>query len=176
MKKLDWGAVLAKLEVVGGPIRPVQRAVLRRYEKNIGMSLPEGYKGFCQTIGPGELTVPRHYRIHAPRDPLWDIESLNQDMKNQAPHRDQLLLDIRGTDRSQLVRGVYFASDITTICYFWDPEDLTDPDQHEYGIYAIYRDHSVRRVCDNYWEFVNTYCLGESDIMPVFITALKYEL
>lgn len=174
MKKDDWRAVLAKLKVVGGPVRPVQRAVLRRYEKKHGMSLPEGYKGFCQAIGPGELTLPRGYCIHAPRDPIWDLESFDQDLKRQALHRGQEMLDFRGTDRSQLVRGVYFASEITTSCYFWDPHDITDPEQHEYGIYAIHRDSAVERICETFWDFVNTYCLGEKDVVPVLITALKY--
>jgi hypothetical protein len=170
VEKSNWKAVLAKLEVEGGPVNPVQRPVLRRYERKIGLSLPEGYKAFCQTIGPGELTIPNYYRIYVPQAPDgFNIELLNQKIK--AMPRDFAIYDIRGTDRKQLGRGVYFASDIATSHYFWDPEDITNDEQYEYGIYGLHRDCSVERLCDTFWAFINDICLGDKDDewYPVFI-------
>ena len=48
-----------------------------------------------------------------------------------------------------------FGGDCTAARFFWDPAERTDKRQHEYAIYAVWRDWSRERVCDTFWEFAN---------------------
>jgi hypothetical protein len=48
-----------------------------------------------------------------------------------------------------------FASDGTGAIFFWDPVEVTTHQLHEYAIYVVWRDWTLERLCNTFWEFVN---------------------
>jgi len=170
MKPNDWKAVLARLKVEDGPLKPLSMTTLKQYEKKIGIRLPKSYKNYCCTIGPGELVVPHCYRICVPdvASNAFNIEKINTDVRSIAG------IDLMAADPVQYKRGLYFGTDISTSDYFWDPQDITDPKNNEYGIYVRYRNWQVDRLCDTFWEFINDICLGKGN--PTQDNSLGVEL
>lgn len=151
----EWKSILAKLEIEGGAPNPVNKLVLVKYENEAGLVLPKSYKEYCQTFGPGHIAPPWNYRIHTPQasSPGFNIDVLNKSVK-------RMVLAASAPDPKQFNRAVYFASDSATSDFFWDPEDVTSKRDGECGIYVMYRDLRVERLCDTFWTFITDICLG----------------
>jgi hypothetical protein len=152
----EWKSILARLEIEQGAVNPVKKSVLSKYEKEAGLILPKSYKAYCQTFGPGELAPPWTYRIHTPHalSTAFNIDILNQKVKGMT------FANLSALDMVRFKRVMYFATDMATSDFFWDPEDVTDKRDNECGIYVMYRNWRVERLCDTFWAFINDICLG----------------
>lgn len=161
MKMNDWKSLLSKFEIREGSIEPVQPRTLARYEKAKGLVLPKSYKEYCKTFGPGTFVTAsdRQFCTPAAASPWFNLDVLNQKIQSMAN------VDEYAGDPKQFRRALYFGSDISTAFYFWDPQDVTDSKQNEFGVYVLYRDWSVTRLADTFWDLIyNIYATYESKI------------
>ena len=70
MDTLEWGHLLSKFSITGGPIRPVGNKAIADYELYTGsFKLPASYHCYCKTFGAGVLTKPTNFEIAAPFGP-----------------------------------------------------------------------------------------------------------
>src|SRR5262245_13295573 len=135
---------------------PVSLDRLVRFEEESGVRLPRGYRQFCQTFGPGELS--HSFTITVPGGKSrFDLAELNR-LYHAA------ILEQNSPDPLQYARAVVFASDSATACYFWDPADSTDKKAPEYGIYVRFRGDTTQRVADNFWDFITDCILGPGHV------------
>jgi hypothetical protein len=155
MKEHDWTSVLSRFDIYeGGKLKPVEASALSAFERSNSFLLPTSYRGYCQTFGPGFLTRPCNYCICVPlaKSKRFNIDFLNQMVKSQENNY--------AADVDQINRSIFFATDIGTSEFFWDPTDITDKKDSEYGVYVLYRDYKVERLSDSFWGFINEICLG----------------
>ncbi|WP_020470014.1 hypothetical protein [Zavarzinella formosa] len=152
--KSDWVSLLAKFEIQGGSVNPVQRKILAQYQKNTGFMLPKSYCDYCQVFGPGFLTLPYCFRVCVPTasSAAFDIDILN---KNKKGMPEDYVSDV-----DQFRRAVFFASDIGTSHFFWDPHEVIDSKNHEYGIFVIYRSWEVKRISEDFSSLIHDICHG----------------
>lgn len=161
MKTSAWKTLLAKFEIRRGSVSPVQQSELKRYEKKTGFRLPQSYQGYCQVFGPGYLTMPSYYCICVPNAEAeeFNLDVLNTNNKPMVERPDSPVIRYV-SDMEQLRRAVFFATDIGTSRFFWDPNDVGNEKDHEYGIYVLYRNYKVERLATTFWSFINDVCLG----------------
>lgn len=70
------------------------------------------------------------------------------------------LPQVQAADTDQCRRAVFFARDVCTSWFFWDPSDVTDSQNHEYGIYILHREGRIYKLADTFWNFIKDVCLG----------------
>lgn len=134
-----WRALRAQFDDVTDPRKACRLptpADIERFETEVGIKLPGGFRGFTQVFGPGVLTVGRGWiRCFAPYAPEKargdDYDIRRRVLAFQASwERASWLLS------PQIFRLIVFASDAFGDQYGWDPEDVTDPGTPEYGVYC----------------------------------------
>jgi hypothetical protein len=155
-----WAEFLKSLRVEG-KLHPCSSADLDAYERETGFKLPASYRTFCQVFGPGgvgdwfEIAVPGF--TGSSKDKWnWDLSAANE-FYHKGFEREEA-----SPDPEQFKRSIIFARDCTAAVFFWDPKELTVRKKHEYGIYAMWRDTSLERVCDTFADFVKI-CLHRGD-------------
>lgn len=156
MSANSWKRVLSKLEIAGGRVNPITTKEISQFEASTGFLLPKGYHEYCVTIGPGRLVSPTNYCICAPgaKQDEYNLVKFNQAMKVI----EGVPLEI--TD--QYSRGWLFAVDIGNRLYFWDPQEVTQPDSREYAIYVLEDYETLTRLSDTFWDFINNICLSDT--------------
>jgi hypothetical protein len=125
---------------------------LERYEEESGHRLSVAYREFVLEFGPG--TIGRGWQLSSPgftkADSDVDLARLNERFRSDS-HPNFIRFcgkeDFHG----------WFA---------WDPEDITDPVEHRYGLYLIggLRGHESQappiKVASTFHEFIMSYALG----------------
>jgi hypothetical protein len=138
---------------------------LDHFEQLRGLQFPDEYREFAQTFGPGKFG----------RDE-WCIYMPGIDWESEP---DSLDIDylyewwIHTQERESNLKLILFCekrygSPRKPAEYFgWNPEDVTDPDRHEYGIYRTYNESQLlapktppTKVASTFREFVRSYALG----------------
>jgi hypothetical protein len=160
-----WSELRRKLDLKG-PIDPDEVAGIPEactaFEKSAKFSLPESYKSFVATLGPGE--IGGYMRIHAPA-PVVPLP------ENKGPPASQSLQDLteglgklaameRDTARKTILASlVGFASSLGGDTFGWK-RDETGP-RGEPVIMLVYDDRdAIRVVAESFAEFVEQGCLG----------------
>ena len=158
MDKPQWKALLKilRVETLMGKITPAKESELKTFEKENGIALPASYRSFCSVFGAGELG--KDFYISAPgvHDTLsiWSLQRLQEMSHDGVDYAEY------SSDPKQHARSIFFACDILTWKYFFDPEDVTNAGDHEYAVHRLSRDWRVWRICDNFGQFVTEFCLG----------------
>jgi hypothetical protein len=159
---IEWEVVLDSVEIRDGAVRPVSKADVTRHKKRSELLLPDSYYGYCQVFGPGELTN-WNYAICIPdaKSKYFGIEQFNTfTRQSSAPRGWHPDVNQRQANAAQCRRAKFFASDICTSWFFWDPIDVTNREENEFGIYIIHREGYIARVADSFGEFIKDKCLG----------------
>jgi hypothetical protein len=121
---------------------------LDRYEKESGFKLPDDYREFVLTFGPG--TFGRGWEFSSPGFPKVDSD-----------------VDLAYMNRRFQEQNTPLHQDHVRFCgkedfhgwWAWNPKDVTNPERHEYGIYLLLDDPPVK-VASTFREFVMSYALG----------------
>ncbi len=135
-----WRALRAQFGNITDPKKACRLptpADIERLEVGIGSRVPAGFWGFTQVFGPGHLAVGRGWlRILAADAPAkperrgeYDIRRSVQQFRERRKASSWLL-------SPQVYRLIVFASDRSGDQYGWDPEDVSDPNAPEYGLYC----------------------------------------
>ena len=137
----DWSAFYQSLAIELNGGRPVPKpttAELDDYERRVGRRLPRSYREFITIFGPGSFSCM--LRIAAPgcrhSGNQSDIEYINEGgygYHEEEMERYQVLPEYRALLR----RLWWFGLGGSRHWMGWDPEDVRDPANSEYAIYAI---------------------------------------
>lgn len=166
--KQDWELLLAQFIIQDGKVAPVATSLLYQYEHNSGFALPQSYRDYCATFGPGELRHANTCEIHVPYAvmPQYNIDQLNDSMQHVA---------ITGiADVDLFLRAVFFGSNMDSDCFFWDPLDIRQSTTSEYSIYVLRRNQTIEKICESFWAFINHYCIGPEAADREYIFSPKY--
>lgn len=167
-----WDSLRDRLGIVEGDDvvpRPSEPA-LDRYEAATGFKLPQSYRQFVRTFGPGELG--QVFTVYSPGypDSGIDLGRMNQAFRKTASFDKRSDADpARSHDDPRRARRlVLFAHDIGPDYYGFDPEAVRDAEAHEYGIYAVmHSDPRVVNIAGSFREFIEEYCLGDGWVSEV---------
>jgi hypothetical protein len=124
---------------------------LDRFERESGFKLPDSYREFVLTFGPGCFDPGFYfYSPGFPSDRRVDLAAVNHSFKSQ---------------KSEGLYQSFFRfcnRDDFHGSWGWDPEDVTDPDTHEYGVYLLQGEgyDGPHRVASTFHEFVVSYVFG----------------
>jgi hypothetical protein len=158
-----WETLLAMFQIDGTIIYPpFAGSELERYERELGRLLPQSYKSYCRTFGPGDIVSPFQYSISAPGPVGWDslLEARRMNGYARETYYDLLQRIGEESDASILSTALFFGTDLGTYFYFWNLADTTSASDNEYAVYVIRRDDSIVRLCDTFYDFVVKICLS----------------
>jgi hypothetical protein len=171
MARPIWSQLPQRLEVLiregEMPDRPSPaelNAVLNDFEARAGFQLPASYREFMHWFGPGALSS--WFLLCGPIPPRFrELVADVFDMDNQ----QEMLQDPEGYWASSvqpevLRRLVLFASTEGGDWFFWDTNDVRNPERREYGIYAhshSISDAAVELMATSFEEFVTDIALAE---------------
>src|SRR5262249_53083897 len=142
-----------------GDLQPATAAELDQYETETTFKLPRSYREYCQLFGPGVLIRPHGFHIAVPGSASGGI--LTELRRFQAYSAEaQYEAKAYCSDPGQIRRAVFFATDIGTYFYYWDPQEVTDPAASECAVYVITRGEEIHRLADTFFSFVHDVCLG----------------
>jgi hypothetical protein len=145
-----------KQEVGGKFVSPPGVQALDEYEDQAGFKLPESYRQFVLLFGPcrvgyvENIACPGYPEEGSPIDLRARDEEFHAMYFDNVPEAD--LRDQYG-DLDHFRRLVNFAN-FEERDWVWDPDDVTDPGNHEYGIYLVGRIQGLDRVARSFREFV----------------------
>jgi hypothetical protein len=160
-----WKRLLDRVRIEG-QLRPVSDAQLDEFETKHQIKLPRSYREFCKVFGPGSLrgqicihiTVPETVSEHvAAQATKQSIEILNKEIWSTI----FLDLDDYCPDPALIRKGLFFGKDIYTHHYFWNPLDITDKANSEFGVYVIFREMKIHRLADTFESFIYDICLDK---------------
>jgi len=143
------------------PPTPVED--LERFEREWDLPLPESYKAFLQTFGPGELA--RVFRFMAPYcpDKSADLVPLNRGIRKDILKGETY--DSRAEEDPDRMLGLLYISNsfYTDHEFVFDTADVTDNAKHEYAVYHVPRSCSspLFKVADCFTGFIEDFCLGD---------------
>jgi len=171
-----WKALYRSLDAREQPhLKPLPKptdAMLDEFESRSGFTLPLSYRAFIKVFGPGELAW--EYRMFAPGYPhqseMIDLEKFNADFRKpfadtEHPRITKRLLE-QYKDGQRLFRAVVFCRTGTGDLICWDPADVRDGRQREYGIYQLARKDFVEPLAVTFPEFIEDVCLSEANLHP----------
>jgi len=177
----EWEQILSKFRIANaksflppGNPRPVALEDLLLFESATGFKLPESYKNFCQVFGPCALTKPSAFKIATPgpitMNTYYNIIKLNTEYKSES-----VAESIRPycNDWERVERACFFATDIGTSDYFWDPAEITDRVNNEYAIYIMNRSCEVTFLARSFESLVIDIWLGSG--VPEYDTSEPFE-
>ena len=135
-------------------------------DQALGLKLPRSYRSFVKRFGAGDLSLevcPCEWTIWAPGNPKnrfnSSLEERNKSYRAISPG-DWSRVSPEPVRASRLV---YFAdSPLSLNTYGWDTEDVTNPDEPEYGVYAFNSRSILKRlprVASFFFDFITGYCL-----------------
>jgi hypothetical protein len=134
------------------------------FERRTQFALPRGYIDFLKVFGPGELAW--EYDIKAPgypeRGEAVDLETYNANLHERLKQSFRFLRLKEDVDRA--VRMIFFCRTGAGESVGWDPLDVQDPDNQEYGIYLFTRTPSVVTLACTFEEFIENVCLGDVNL------------
>jgi hypothetical protein len=144
-------------------VRPTMKqmdAALTRYERAIGIPLPNGYKAFIREFGPGE--IGGYFRVYGPH--ISGYEDYGNDIAEENENwRDPEGGWVEFGNPSLVARLIFFSTTVGGDACFWDPEDVRDSQNHEYGTYVHSRSEpmdKVEFVAGTFEDFIHDVCLG----------------
>jgi hypothetical protein len=154
----DWKSLLDRMTIDDecGSLKPATLKNLKQIEQRLGITLPKSYLDYCTTFGPGD--IDGCYRISVPGFTKRGFDSYDLEKLNKHMHDNEY--DVYFPGPNQYQRSIVFANTARRDTLFWDPQDVTDADRSEYGIWVLQEDFVIRRVCDTFWELINEICLG----------------
>lgn len=130
------------------------------YEAKTGFKLPESYRGLLLATGPGRFVG--EFNIAAPGNSTGGIRT-SLEALNVHYHKTQSPADLErySNDVNRALRLHVFSFSEGTLLIGWDPQEVTDPNRHEYGIYELDRLYKVNRLADTFHEFIEDFVLGD---------------
>jgi len=160
MNKTDWENLLKKFRIESGKPdlppgepRPVSASDIHKFEDVTHFTLPKSYKDFCEVFGPCTLIYPGSYQIAVPGSVQvagkFDLIKLNGIVRSYKNEYKEYC-----NDPVQFERSWFFAYDIATSYYFWDPLCITNVKSNEYKIFAIYRDYKIKFISESFENLV----------------------
>jgi hypothetical protein len=162
---LDWDSLLAGIKVYrrSNSVPLPKAGALDAYDKATGFRLPEGYRRFVLTLGPGD--VGDAFRVAAPGYPknrdTVDLAKMNRRYRAGVDSSSEADLAAKYDDPERVRRLVVFCDTGGADYYGWDPQDVRDAAAHECGVYLAPRHGSqVENVAGSFLEFIGEYCLG----------------
>lgn len=161
----QWQKLFKDLEIrkSGLPslVKPTD-SILDHFEKETGFLLPRGYRDFIKVFGPGVLAWS--YRILAPGYPEQgdsvDLVQFNQSAKKQFTKR--FLKTTKMPE--QILRTVYFVRRSGGDLIGWDPEDIQNVKNHEYGVYLLGGGPGMEKIANSFECFIKEVCLSEENL------------
>jgi len=66
----------------------------------------------------------------------------------------------RDEDKTALKNALFFATDISSYCYFWNLTEVTSTEGNEYAIYVMKKACNLIRLCGTFSDFVHQICLS----------------
>ncbi len=157
-----WRALYTTLVIRDGGHYPILRTtpgLMAAFEREMGFTLPAGYKGLMEVFGPGELTFD-HWILaplgEADSDNSMSLAWLGAIMRVHAlPNRSLHDGPLAG-------RIVWFCRTGGRRSYGWDPLAFTEADTGECAIYELSEyGGAVNHVADTFREFIEEVILGE---------------
>lgn len=150
-----WRLLYETFDVEGDDRQSVARPTtkeLDRFEKKTGIKLPAGYRAYLQVFGPGVLIIgsdPQETFIRSPycKNRAYELVKAVErieNLKNDPP---------RGMD-DQTRRLVVFSWNGLGDEFGFDPQDITDSEAPEFGVYAWYRGDNVVKMSDTFQGFI----------------------
>jgi predicted DNA-binding WGR domain protein len=131
---------------------------LDAFEAASGFLLPRSYRDFALAFGPGELA--QQFKIYTPgafskRNEQNGLAHFNESYRTWKKH-------FAGSPSltEQAKRMIVFSTTVGGDSIGWDPEDVCDTVNHEYGIFNITRHNDVERIGNSFEKFILDYCLG----------------
>jgi hypothetical protein len=157
-----WKDVCMRLDIrspIGKPFEKPTSAVLGEFERRWKLRLPASYKGFIRLFGAGEIGA--YFNICAPGLPIdcnGSLEGLIQ-MTRRQHIREAFVETYR--DEAFVDRMIPFADTIGGDVIVWDPKDVRDERNYEFGIYVLPNDaYSIVGIATSFLEFIEQVCLG----------------
>jgi hypothetical protein len=137
-------------------------ATLNRFEQDTGFRLPQSYRAFAKVFGPGELAGDYHFFFPGyPGNEHSDLAAVNARIRVRAPGGPDFESFISSfcRDPEQVRRMVIFCGTGHGDWVGWDPEDVRDRRNCEYGIYQ-WHGEQPSKVADSFVQFVEEFCLA----------------
>jgi len=181
-----WRSLINRVHVVGAKRSVCDAAGIARLESAFGLTLPVGYREFCDVFGSGELsgfirifclcldedsvdnanflrTTQECLGLDALETELkWEIE--HSERGHPAADRAQLLLF-----KEVLINAFCFGNDPNANIYLWDLKSYSESDQ-SCDIYLVPSDDLGKTTLlgRDFFEFIQDFCLGSqaSKILP----------
>jgi len=141
-------------------VQPASEQDLSRFEAESGMSFPDNYRELAGSVGPGSLA--NFFVFLTPYAELADLDLVAFNLQQQQKWKQANAQAGRCRHLPQLQRMVCFCTNYMQQMFAWDPQDVTDADAHEYGIYFVSSrlERKPERVAGTFDEFIQEYCLG----------------
>ena len=159
MTDAEWETILQQVEILEGGLHNIDVELLDAAENSLQVKLPSSYRSFCRVFGVGSFGTG-DFNIAVPgyvgRSRSYSLQYLTESQRELADQYGDV-----GLDSELLSRGVFFSVDMSGSNHFFDPDVVTDPENHEYAVFSLYRNYAVERTFDNFWDFVTIGCLGE---------------
>ena len=163
----SWNAIKSQIQIFlsGEPALNLPSTEdLDRFESSTGFLLPLDYRDFVLSFGLGSFepgtwyfAVPGFHDEAPNYDPTGLTEFLRTGSGFDERSDEDLAKEFDDPQRAR--RLLLFCTTATNDFFGWDPEDVTDADTREYGIYMLGRyDTRVTRLATTFREFVLNYC------------------
>lgn len=108
------------------------------YETKTGFKLPESYHGFLVAARPGRFVG--EFNFASPRYPGrkrdMNLEQLGENYREPQTPSD---LKDYSNDMDRALHLHIFCYSEGGLFFGWDPQEVTDPARHEYGVYELDR-------------------------------------
>jgi hypothetical protein len=160
MSVVEWEVLYSSLSITkwsGRPFLPKPtKEDLDAFEQEWEIKLPKSFREYAPIFGSG--TLGRRFDIATPgygRRARHDIAAMN---------RSKCIKQLRKWEElelpDQLERAIFFCETVGQDYIFFDPADITDRRNHEYGIYALLRlEKKAKKIAESFKEFIETIVL-----------------
>jgi len=141
-------------------VRPTSLENLARFEKKFKFQLPKSYRDFVHTVGAGTLAGLFEFLTPFAELSTADLVACNAQQQKELKQ----VTKYSGTvvHQPQLQRMIHFCTNYLRHSFAWDPQDVTDSDTHECGIYFVSRrpEQPPERIATRFDDFIQKFCLG----------------
>ncbi len=176
MTASQWRVLWSALEIQppwGEAVRKPTDEAIAEYERQSGFLLPPSYREFAKVFGPGELA--EGYKVRTPGSCLTgrstaistfnhncDLAEFNRRLRRPSnPLGPDVINDIYNRDKERISRLVCFADSMIGEVIGWDPLDIRDQANGEYGIFIIVRENDhASFLSPSFAAFVHDVCYG----------------
>ena len=134
----------------------LNKTSIRKCERALEFSFPNSYHEFLLSIGPG--TFRRYFFIDGPKVQGSNNKGITSRIK--MTRGNSVLADVY-EDAEVIGRMIPFGDTIAGDIFFWDPSDVTNRKQNEYGVFVLPRDsYRITRVSSTFLGFFRDVCFG----------------